>query len=157
MPSLFAANRGGSRQPIRRLIDHSSSLRSLARTLKSSSVEVSPADSRPAAMSRNSRRMILPLRVFGRAEVKRISAGAAEFADLLGDVGLEFLLQRIAGVRSAGQRDEGTHGLAGQIVGPPDRGRFRHVVVATRADSISIVLSRWPETFNTSSIRPMIQ
>ena len=27
----------------------------------------------------------------------------------------------------------------------------------TRALSISIVLSRWPETFSTSSMRPMIQ
>src|SRR6185437_857 len=41
---------------------HSSCSRSLARMVKSSSVVVSWLPSRPAAMSRNSRRMIFPLR-----------------------------------------------------------------------------------------------
>ena len=51
----------------RTLIAYSSSCRNLARIAKSSSVVVSPTWSRPAAMSRSSRRMILPLRVLGRA------------------------------------------------------------------------------------------
>ena len=42
------------------------------------SVVVSPTDSLPAAMSRKRRRMILPLRVFGSAAVKRILSGVAK-------------------------------------------------------------------------------
>ena len=51
--------------------------RSRISTLRSSSVEVSPVLSTPAAMSRNRRRMILPLRALGRASVKWISPGRA--------------------------------------------------------------------------------
>ena len=56
---------------------YSSSLRSFASTLRSSSVDVSPVDSRPAATSLSSRRMIFPLRVFGSASVKRMASGLA--------------------------------------------------------------------------------
>ena len=50
---------------------YSSSARSFAITFRSSSVDVSEVDSRPAATSRNRRRMIFPLRVFGSAAAKR--------------------------------------------------------------------------------------
>jgi len=56
---------------------YSSAALSRANTFRSSSVVVSPSVARPAAMSRNSRRMILPLRVLGNALVKRISSGTA--------------------------------------------------------------------------------
>src|SRR5690606_2835583 len=55
---------------------HQSS-RSLFNTPWSSRVEVSPLVSRPAAMSFSKRRMIFPLRVFGRPSAKRIAAGRA--------------------------------------------------------------------------------
>ena len=45
--------------------------------LKSSSVVTSPATVCEVTISRSSRRMILPLRVFGSASVKRISSGRA--------------------------------------------------------------------------------
>src|SRR6185503_7176820 len=54
-----------------------SSLCSAATTLKSSSVVVSPFTSPPAAISFNMRRMIFPLRVFGRPAAKRIVSGLA--------------------------------------------------------------------------------
>src|SRR5262249_8102585 len=57
---------------------YSSSSRNFARTEKSSSVVVSPTVALPEARSRSRRRMILPLRVFGRASVKRISSGFAK-------------------------------------------------------------------------------
>src|SRR5262249_37029867 len=56
---------------------HSSSWRSRASTPKSSSVVVSCVVCLPPATSRNSLRMILPERVFGRASVNRTSSGRA--------------------------------------------------------------------------------
>src|SRR5262249_40841857 len=55
----------------------SSSSRSRASTLKSSSVVVSCVVALPPAMSRSSRRMIFPDLVFGNASVKRTSSGRA--------------------------------------------------------------------------------
>ena len=56
---------------------HSSCSRSFAITLKSSSVVTSPLISPCVAISRSSRRMILPDRVFGSWSVNRISSGRA--------------------------------------------------------------------------------
>ncbi len=73
-------------------------------TFRSSSVVVSPLTSPPAAISFSRRRMIFPLRVLGRASVKRMSSGLAMRADLRGDVGAEFFLQRGRGFDAAAQR-----------------------------------------------------
>ena len=54
-------------------------------TLGSTSVDVSPS-SRPSATSRSSRRMILPLRVFGQLGHDVDLAGPRDLADLLGDL-----------------------------------------------------------------------
>ena len=56
---------------------YSSGAASFASTLKSSSVVVSPVTFAPLAISLRSRRMILPLRVFGSASAKRTSSGFA--------------------------------------------------------------------------------
>jgi hypothetical protein len=56
---------------------YSSDWASFASTLKSSSVVVSPVTVAPLAISFRSRRMILPLRVFGSASAKRTSSGLA--------------------------------------------------------------------------------
>ena len=60
-----------------RSLDYSSSCRSFSKTEKSSSVVVSPATVPPEASSLSRRRIIFPLRVFGRASVKRRSSGLA--------------------------------------------------------------------------------
>ena len=102
--------------------------------------------------------MILPLRVLGRAVGEADVVGLGQGADFLADV--------VASVPAASsslgsrrlERDEHGHGLALQFVRAgrprpprPPRGWL------TSALSISIVLSRWPATFSTSSMRPMIQ
>ena len=51
--------------------------RNVSRTERSSRVEVSPLTSWPAARARRMRRMILPLRVLGRASVNLITSGRA--------------------------------------------------------------------------------
>src|SRR5436853_4849804 len=56
---------------------YSSALDSFARTLKSSSVVVSPFISPPAAICLSKRRMIFPERVLGRASAKRMASGLA--------------------------------------------------------------------------------
>ena len=56
---------------------YSSSALSFARTVKSSSVVVSPVTALPLATSFSNRRMIFPLRVFGNASANRISSGFA--------------------------------------------------------------------------------
>src|SRR5438552_11581230 len=56
---------------------YSSDSANLASTLKSSSVVVSPVTFAPLAISLSSRRMILPLRVFGSASANRTSSGFA--------------------------------------------------------------------------------
>ena len=78
----------------RRLILSSCSF-SFARTLKSSSVVVSPLTSPPVAISFSRRRMILPLRVLGSASVKRISSGWASAPISLRDPVDQLLLQRV--------------------------------------------------------------
>src|SRR6202041_2060389 len=67
-PTLEEGIRGGTQ---------SSSSRSFERTDRSSSVVVSPRVSSPDAIWRRRRRMILPLRVFGKASVNLMSSGRA--------------------------------------------------------------------------------
>jgi hypothetical protein len=56
------------------------------------------------------------------------------------------------------EHHEGADRLARHVVGAADHRRLGHQRVGdTSADSISIVPMRWPETFSTSSMRPMIQ
>ena len=49
----------------------------------------------PSAMSRSSRRMILPDRVFGRSAAKMIVVGPRDGADLLHDVLLQLVAERV--------------------------------------------------------------
>ncbi len=101
--------------------------------------------------------MILPLRVLGSAAGEANVVGHGQRADLPADVLLKLLPQLVAGVAAGGERDEHRHGLALQVVRPADGRGLGHRRVAHQRASISIVLSRWPETFSTSSMRPMIQ
>ena len=65
---------------------------SRATTPGSASVVVSPS-ARPSAMSRSRRRMILPLRVFGRSAREEDVVGPGDGADLLRDVLLQVVAQ----------------------------------------------------------------
>ena len=69
------------------------------------------------------------------------------------------MLLRLVAVRAAPlQHDERDDRFAGQVVGPADhRGLGDQFGLATSADSISIVPRRWPATFSTSSMRPMMR
>src|SRR5262249_51136447 len=135
----------------------SSDSANFANTLKSSSVVVSPVTFAPLAISFRSRRMILPLRVFGSASAKRTSSGLA-----------------IALMRTATCSRNSSFSPA--VVSTPvftvtkaptpwpfnSSGLPTTAASATRgwltsALSISDVPSLWPATFRTSSIRPTIQ
>ena len=73
-----------------------SSSRIVSTTLASASVVVSPS-ARPWAMSRSSRRMILPERVFGRSGVNISDLGLRDRADLRRDVVAQLLAERGVG------------------------------------------------------------
>ena len=66
---------------------------SFASTLKSSSVVVSPVTFAPLAISFSSRRMIFPLRVFGKRFGKTDFIRLGNRADVLADVLAQFRLQ----------------------------------------------------------------
>ena len=70
--------------------------------------------------------MILPLRVLGRASVKRISSGRASAPISLVDVGAKLLPQCLAGLLPGFERDEGGDPLSLQIVGLAHDGRLGH-------------------------------
>ena len=126
-----------------------------------SSVEMSCVIASPLAIERSRRRMILPLRVFGRLSPKRMSFGlaigpislATQSRSSLGD-----LLRLVAGRPRPLQHDEGADRLAGRLVGPADHRGLgdQRRCTTTSADSISIVPMRWPTTLSTSSMRPVI-
>ena len=110
--------------PIVRNPPHSSSSRSFASTLRSSSVVVSPVDSRPAAMSRSRRRMILPLRVFGSASVKRISSGRASAPISFATCAFSSFFSSSVGVDALLQRHEAADAFALDLVRPADDRRL---------------------------------
>ena len=55
------------------------------------------------------------------------------------------------------ERDERADRLAGVLIGLTDNRAFGDSGVSTTADSTSAVERRWPETFITSSTRPITQ
>ncbi len=105
--------------------------------------------------------MILPERVFGRLSPKRMSLGLAMAPISLPTQSRSSLAifcasaplgrapfsttnaQTASPVRSSGR--------------PTTAASATSAVFATSADSISMVPRRWPETFSTSSMRPMIR
>jgi hypothetical protein len=86
--------------------------------------------------------------------------GLGDGADLLGHPVAQLvgdLLGFVAGGARALEHHEGADGLAGGVVGAAHHGGFGHQVgVADQGDSISIVPMRWPDTFSTSSMRPVM-
>ena len=88
-------------------------------TSGSRSVVTSPS-SRPSAMSRSSRRMILPERVLGRSSAQMIRFGPRELADPLGDVLADLGDQLVVALEVALERHEGRDRLARVLVGLAD-------------------------------------
>ena len=89
----------------------------------------------------------------GEADVLRLG----DRADLLGHVAAQRGRGVVVHARPALRRDERHDRRAGEVVGPADHGRLGHLRWETSALSTSMVPMRWPETFITSSMRPMIQ
>jgi hypothetical protein len=104
--------------------------------------------------------MILPLRVLGRLSPKRMSLGLAIGPISLATQSRSCLAMALASSpRGAGalEHHEGADGLAGGVVRPAHhRGLGHQLGAADQADSISIVPMRWPLTFSTSSMRPVM-
>ena len=73
--------------------------------------------------------MILPLRVLGRAPVKRMSSGWARAPISLRTCFLQLFSQRVVRL-AALERDEHGDGFALELVGPADGGGFGHVRMA---------------------------
>jgi hypothetical protein len=122
-------------------------------------VEVSWVISSPLASERSRRRMILPERVLGRLSPKRMSLGLAigpislptQSRSSLASLGL------VAGGR--GRLSTTKAQMASPVVSsgrPTTAASATSSVQLTSADSISIVPMRWPETFSTSSMRPVM-
>ena len=109
----------------RRLTTSSSS----ATTSGSRSVVTSPS-SRPSAMSRSSRRMILPERVFGRSSAQIDPPRTRQLADPLGDVLAQLGDQLVGALEVALEGDEGADRLAGVFVGLTDHRRLGDLGVA---------------------------
>jgi hypothetical protein len=120
-------------------------------------VVVSPTVSLPEAMSRKRRRMILPERVFGSASVKRISLGFA-IAPICRVTWSSNALASAPSARAL------PRGVTKATIAVPVRSSGRPTTAAsatfsceTSALSTSMLPIRWPATFITSSMRPMIQ
>src|ERR1035437_9666674 len=135
----------------------SSASRSLAMTVKSSRVVVSPLISPWVASSLSRRRMILPERVLGRASVKRIPSGRARepisFETHLRSSSLSASL----GWYSLSSVTKAEMACPFNSSGRPTTAASATLGWATRADSTSMVPRRWPLTLITSSTRPMSQ
>ena len=137
---------------------YSSASRSLAMTVKSSRVVVSPLTVPPAAICLSRRRMIFPQRVLGSASAKRMSSGLATAPISFATCWRSSVSELLARVKPSLQRHERDHALAFQFVGTADdRGLGDCFVWLTSALSTSAVPMRWPATLSTSSIRPTIQ
>ena len=109
-------------------------------------------------MSRSSRRMILPDRVFGRSAVKRMSSGRAIAPIFFDDVLLQLVRQRSALPCDAFlERHERGDRLALDLVRPADhRGLGDLRMIDQRALDFHRA-DAWPATFSTSSTRPSSQ
>ena len=123
-PRASVATSPGGCSPSCEVARHSSSARSFASTRRSSSVEVSPLASLPAATSFSSRRMILPLRVFGSASVKRMPSGRANLPISFSTCAISLAFVASLASKPGLQRDEHDQRLALELVGPADRGRL---------------------------------
>ena len=124
-----------------------------------STVDVSCVIDSPFATERNKRRTTLPERVFGMASPKRMSFGFAIGPISLATHARNSSAMRLASApvgRAAFRHDEGDDGLTERFIGTPDDRRFGDERMAASADSISIVPIRCPDTFRTSSMRPVI-
>ena len=103
--------------------------------------------------------MILPERVFGRLSPKRMSFGLA-----IGPISLptqsrsSLAIFCAVGARRAAPFSTTNAHTASPVrsSGRPTTAASATIGLATSADSISIVPRRWPDTFSTSSMRPMI-
>ena len=104
--------------------------------------------------------MILPERVLGRLSPKRMSLGFA-----MGPISLATQLRSSVAIFLASspvgrERLSTTKAqMASPVVSsgrPTTAASATSSVQLTRADSISIVPMRWPETFSTSSMRPVM-
>ena len=130
--------------------------RIVSTTPASARVVVSPS-CRPTAMSRRSRRMILPERVLGRSGVNMSWRGRA-----IGPI-LRATCWRSSSPRSSLGSMPDFRMTKQQIASPViSSSRPTTAASATRwsstsALSISVVERRWPETFMTSSTRPISQ
>ena len=83
---------------------------------------MSPFVSAPDATSFNSRRMILPLRVFGSASAKRIWSGLANLPISFSMCAESLAFSLGVGLLPLLERDEGDERAALEIVGLADRG-----------------------------------
>src|SRR2546430_471765 len=131
-------------------------VRIVSTTVASASVVVSPSDC-PFAMSRRSRRMIFPDRVFGSSGVNMIVFGRAIepiFATTCSRSSLES-----ASLLSFPARRVTNAKIAWVVTGSsrPITAASATLGCDTSADSTSVVEMRWPEIFITSSTRPMSQ
>ena len=84
---------------------------------------------RPSAMSRSSRRMILPERVFGRSSAQTIRFGRANLPIRSATVARMPVDQLVAFLDLAAEGDEGADRLAGVLVGLADHRRLGDVGV----------------------------
>src|SRR3989338_1622515 len=100
-------------------------------------------------------------RVLGRLSPKRISSGLA-----IGPISLLTQLRRVSAISLilAGSSGRAPFSTTKAVTaspfiscGLPTTAASATSGLAASADSISIVPRRWPETFSTSSMRPMIQ
>ena len=95
-------------------------------TAESCSVVTSPTV-RFSAMSRSSRRMILPERVLGSSWTTRMRLGFGDRPDLLGDVVLQLDDELLPGVVGGpAEDDERDDALAGHLVGGADHRGLGH-------------------------------
>ena len=101
--------------------------------------------------------MILPLRVFGSASVKRISSGRAMAPISFTTCSFSAPLSASSTGTPACTVTKATRAWPFRSSGRPTTAASATLGWETSALSTSIVPSRWPATFMTSSTRPMIQ
>ncbi len=101
--------------------------------------------------------MILPLLVLGRASAKRMSSGLAKPPISEATCALSFSAN--SGEASKPRSKVMNAAIASPLIssGLPTTAASATAGWLTSALSTSIVPRRWPETFSTSSTRPMIQ
>ncbi|MDT4871360.1 hypothetical protein FQZ97_1064850 [compost metagenome] len=115
----------------------------------------------PLAIDRSKRRMILPLRVLGRLSPKRMSFGLAIGPISLPTQSRNTLAMALASSPVGRERLSTTKATMASPVRssgrPTTAASATRSVLLTKADSISIVPMRWPDTLSTSSMRPVMR